>query len=271
MATYAVDIANGALGRLGQPAITTLTASVRDAIVCNTYYQPNRDVCLAMVNWTVLTQKVHLTRAAKIAITGITQATPPVVTTTSTHTLVVGDLVTVESVGGAINLNGGMFVVQAYTSVTMTLYDTEGVAIPALGYPAYTSGGYAYRHPGNDWDYIYDLPSDCIRPITVMDDNFGESDTYKWTAERTWVYTDVQYAALKYLKKNTDPTSWDDDMVEMMEARLAWLIAPRVTQDQSVKASMLMEWQMAFARARINNTVKKAQVQPPSTLWTSVR
>ncbi len=271
MATYAVDIANAALGRLGQPAITTLTDTTRDAVVCNTYYQPNRDVCLAMVNWVSCTQKIALIRAGKVAITGISQATPPIVSCAG-HQYVVGDIVTIEGVVGMTQVNNGQFTVQAVSgSATITLYDMEGVAIPGLGYGAWTSGGYVYRDPGHDWNYIYDLPTDCIRPMAVMDENFGESDSYKWKKERTWVYTDVQYAALKYLKKQTDPALWDDDMVELIEARLAWMIAPRISQDQSIKQSMYSEWQMAYGRARINNTLGERQVTPPSPLWTNAR
>ena len=267
----AVDIANSALGRLGQQAITTLADSIRDATVCNLFYETNRDACLAMVNWTTLVQKVALARAGKIAITGITQATPPVVSCAG-HQFVVNDVVTIEDVVGMTALNYGMFTVQAVSgSSTLTLYDLEGVKVPGAGYAAYSSGGYVYRSPGNDWQYIYELPTDCIRPLAVMDETQGESDLYTWKKERTWIYTDVQYASLKYLKKNTDPDSWDDDMVDLMEARLAWMICPRVSQDVSLRNSVYGEWQIALGRARINNTVAERQTQPPSTLWTSYK
>jgi hypothetical protein len=271
VATYAVDIANAALGRLGQPAISTLTDTTRDAVVCNTYYQPNRDVCLAMVNWVSCTQKVAMTRAGKIAITGITKATPPIVSCAG-HQYVVGDIVTIEGVLGMVQVNYGQFTVQAVSgSATITLYDMEGAAIPGLGYSSWTSGGYVYRHPGFDWAFVYDQPTDCIRPLAVMDENFGEHDEYTWMKERTWVYCNMEYAALKYLKKQTDPSLWDDDLTELIEARLAWMIAPRISQDASIKQTLYAEWQTAYARARINNTAGQRQVTVPSTLWTNAR
>lgn len=271
--TYAVDIANGALGRLGQADISTLTDSTRDAVVCNKYYTQNRDVCLGYVNWVTATQKVALVRAGRIAITGITKATPPVVSCAG-HQFVVGDLVTIEGVVGMTQVNYGMFTVQAVSgSATLTLYDVEGAAIPGLGYSTYSSGGYVYRHPGNDWGYLYDLPSDCIRPLAVLDETWGEGgdEGYDWKQERSWVYTNVAYAAIKYLKKNTDPTSWDDDMVELMESRLAWLIAPRITSDNSLKQQLAQEWTSAAVRAKMNNSQKERMVTPPSTLWVNAK
>jgi hypothetical protein len=271
VATYAVEIANGALGRLGQPAITTLADTTRDGVVCNLFYGPNRDACMAMTNWVSLTQKVALTRAGKVAITGITRATPPIVSCAG-HIFAVGDLVTIEDVVGMTEVNYGMFTVQSVSgSATITLYDVEGAAIPGLGYSTYGSGGYVYRHPGNDWAFMYDLPTDCIRPICLMDENFGESDSYAWKKERTWIYANISYAALKYLKDNTDPTAWDSDLTELIESRLAWMISPRVSQDVSLRNSLYMEWQAVFARAKINNSAGQKQVQPPSALWTSAR
>jgi hypothetical protein len=269
VATYAVDIANGALGRLGQPAISTLADTTRDAVICNTFYEPNRDVCLAMVNWVSCTQKVALARAGKKTITGITKATPPVVTCAG-HQYAVGDLVTIEDVVGMTQLNYGMFTVQAVSgSTTITLYDVEGAAIPGLTYTSYSSGGYVYRHPGFDWGYMYDLPTDCIRPIAVMDEYQHEDPAYDWKQERTWVYANHPYAALKYLKKNTDPSVWDADLTELMEARLAWQIAPRISSDASLKQQLAQEWTMLAVRAKMNNQSTMKQVQQPSVLWTN--
>jgi hypothetical protein len=271
--TYAVDIANGALGRLGQPDISTLADTTRDAVVCNKYYTQNRDVCLGYVNWVTATQKVALVRAGKVAISNITKATPPVVTC-SGHIYAVGDLVTIEGVVGMTQVNYGMFTVQAVSgSATITLYDVEGSAVAGLGFSSYTSGGYVYRHPGNDWGYLYDLPSDCIRPLALMDKNWGEGGDqgYPWKMERSWVYTNLAYASVKYLKKNTDPTSWDDDMVELMESRLAWVIAPRITSDTSLTAQLGQEFSAAAIRAKMNNSQKERQVTPPSLLWTNAK
>lgn len=66
-------------------------------------------------------------------ITGATNATPIVLTTSSAHGVVVGQVVVVASVGGNTNANG-TWEVSAVTSTTITLLNSAGNA-------AYTSGG----------------------------------------------------------------------------------------------------------------------------------
>jgi hypothetical protein len=66
-------------------------------------------------------------------ITGATNATPIVLTTSTAHGVVVGQVVVVASVGGNTNANG-TFEVSAVTSTTLTLLNSAGNA-------AYTSGG----------------------------------------------------------------------------------------------------------------------------------
>jgi hypothetical protein len=67
-------------------------------------------------------------------ITGVTNSTSPTITTSSAHGLVVGNMVTIASVGGATGVNGTWAVasVPSSTTFTVTLTSTAG---------SYTSGG----------------------------------------------------------------------------------------------------------------------------------
>lgn len=69
------------------------------------------------------------------AITGITQANPPVVTD-SGHGLEDGDVIQIDGVVGMTEVNGGTFVVDVLSSSTFSLRDVD-----ATGYGAYVSGG----------------------------------------------------------------------------------------------------------------------------------
>lgn len=69
------------------------------------------------------------------AITAITQADPPVVTSAG-HGLVDGDVVKITGVLGMTELNDEVFIVQNKTNDTFELADVTGA-----GYGAYTSGG----------------------------------------------------------------------------------------------------------------------------------
>lgn len=70
-------------------------------------------------------------------ITGATQANPVIITSTA-HGFSNGDIVTIATVGGMTQLNGGTFVVSYVTTNTFALSNTNGLA-----YSAYTSGGTA--------------------------------------------------------------------------------------------------------------------------------
>jgi len=75
-----------------------------------------------------------------VTITGITTATPAVVTAAS-HGLTTGDRVVITKVIGtmAAEVNNQTFVVQVINSSTFSLYDVYGVAITTVG--SYTSSG----------------------------------------------------------------------------------------------------------------------------------
>lgn len=73
-------------------------------------------------------------------ISDITQANPAVVTTSSDHGLLSGDIVLVESVGGMTEVNDLYFEISVLTATTFQLLETDSTA-----YTAYTSGGTATR------------------------------------------------------------------------------------------------------------------------------
>jgi hypothetical protein len=85
----------------------------------------------------------QIVEAAK-NITAITNATPPVVTSTA-HGFTDDQHVFIESVGGMTELNGRTFRVDTLTADTFELLDLDGTDINATGYGTYTSGGTAKR------------------------------------------------------------------------------------------------------------------------------
>lgn len=74
-------------------------------------------------------------------ITGITTATPAVVTTSAAHGLVDGDRVVITKVIGTMaqEINNNTYVVDVLSATTFGLYDIYGVPITTVG--AYTSSG----------------------------------------------------------------------------------------------------------------------------------
>jgi hypothetical protein len=77
----------------------------------------------------------------QLVISGITAATPPVITTTTNHNLSNMDRVVITKVIGTMaqSVNNNTYVVQVLSPTTFSLYDTYGVPITLVG--TYTSSG----------------------------------------------------------------------------------------------------------------------------------
>lgn len=265
-----VDIANMALQMLGQPVIGSLTDSGRDATICNQLFNQNRNWCLMAADWVCIKNRRALARSGKYAISAITAADPPVVTC-ATHTMVVNELVTIEDAGGMTQINDGTYRVYAVTSVTITLYDTDGTSVDASAYTAYTTGGYVYRDAGADWAYVYDLPSDCLKPLAILDESFGVDESYTWVKERTHIFTDMENAGLLYAKLETDPTLYDETLVQLMASRLAWMISMRLHSDKQLRAEMRAEYNAAMMKAKLVDTSGSQDVGEAEELWINAR
>jgi len=79
------------------------------------------------------------------AISGITQANPGVVTTTSAHGLSDGQAVTLTDVVGMTEVNGNEYRADVLTSTTFALYSDEALSttVDTSAFTAYVSGGFA--------------------------------------------------------------------------------------------------------------------------------
>lgn len=114
---------------------------------------PAGDALITTRGTTTLTSTLEVTNGITIAnttggfanehlvISGITTATPGVVTTTTNHNLSNFDRVVITKVIGtaAQAINNNTFVVQVLSATTFALYDVFGLPFPVIG--AYTSSG----------------------------------------------------------------------------------------------------------------------------------
>lgn len=78
-----------------------------------------------------------------IAITGVTQANPAVVSVVNTYS--VGERVFIVGVNGMTQLNGKYYIISARTGGSITLADLFGNPVNSTTYGAYTSGGTTAR------------------------------------------------------------------------------------------------------------------------------
>ncbi len=264
-----IDIANLALSRLGEPVAITLTEVSRNATICNQLFAQNRDYCFMLADWDCLIQRATLTRSGKVAISGITAANPPHVTATG-HIYIANELVSVESVTGMSQINDNIYRVFAVGTNSLTLYNTNGTSLDASGYSAWTSGGYVYREAGEK-TFVYDLPTDCLRVVAIEDEIGQLMPEYSWYKERNYIYTDIENAGIKYVKQMTDPTLFEADLVEVIAARLAWLVAMRIHADKALRTETYNEMNQVIQRARMTNAQGQGDDGAPETLWTAAQ
>jgi len=57
--------------------------------------------------------------------------------------------------------------------------------------------------------------------------------------------------------------------VEFMAARLAWLISPKITSDDSVLRNVYQDWVAVSFQAKIQNAKNRQGIPAPAALWTS--
>ena len=267
-----VDIANLALQRLGQPTITTMTEASRDASIVNQLYDQNRDYCLMLVDWDCLIHRVALARAGAYAI-GSTTQTEPVVLVCGPMALEAGELVTIEDVVGMTELNGNTYRVGSanLTSVTLSLQNLDGTDVDGTGYSAWVSGGLVYYAPGGNWSYVYEAPSLCLKVLDVMDSEFTQDESYLWLHERSRIYTDMEDATVRYIRKMTDPSKYESDLVELIATRLSWLIAMRIHADKELRNGTYQEFLAIQARAKLTNATGSQGIEPSARRWTDAR
>jgi hypothetical protein len=104
-----------------------------------------------------------------VAITGITQANPAVVTATS-HGYSNGDEILISGVVGMTDVNDRSFLVANKTTNTFELTDLWGVDIDSSAFSAYSSGGNSYRvasiatpyHEDHIWDLKFIQSADVM-------------------------------------------------------------------------------------------------------------
>lgn len=130
------------------------------------------------------------------------------------------------------------------------------------------------------YSYAYQLPSDCLKVLSVGDYAPGGSyvdlntalDTAEFKIEGRRILTD--FAAplrLRYVKQVTDPTQFDAAFVESFAARLAYEIAMPITQSRSVKDDAWSDYVVSIREAVKANAIEVAPEQMNDDAWLQAR
>ena len=115
--------------------------------------------------------------------------------------------------------------------------------------------------PTHTWDYLYTLPSDCLRVVRVLNSaqyelnesgDFEIQGRYILSDEETPLYID-------YIKQETDPTKYDALLCEALTAAMAASMAYALSAKLDLRDYWQTQYEAVVSRARAID----AQENPP--------
>jgi hypothetical protein len=119
--------------------------------------------------------------------------------------------------------------------------------------------------PVYGYQYTYDIPSDCLR-LLVPDDN-----SINWTVEGSKILCSESSLNIRYLFRNTDPSSWDACFGEVMAWRMAMELALSLAQSIPLKQEAERSFKDAIAEASSINAVIGTIPALDADIWTKAR
>lgn len=133
--------------------------------------------------------------------------------------------------------------------------------------------------PISGFNYLFTLPSDCLRLLEIGDYHFGgtssdyvTSSTAPYAIEGNQILTNLAAPLnVRYIRRVTDPGSFDSCFSESLAARLAYECCERITQSTSKREDCLQAYQMALREARTANALERPSEQMSDDTWLTAR
>ena len=244
--TSQVDICNLALRRLGATTIVSISESTKNAEHCTVFWNYVLDEVISDHQWNFTKKTVVLDYASGFGvystddvktITGITAANPAVVSCAS-HGFVTGNTVYIYDVAGMTEVNkrvypitevagGNSFQLTGFDSTKWTAYTSGGSCVRKESNPKYSSG------------YTYDLPSDCLKALSVS--GGAEYEILGVGSNRRLLST-TKDAILTYnmLEETTD------NMLTRFVNAMAWRLAAELAVPLTKKGPEKYQWAMSM-------------------------
>jgi len=143
-------------------------------------------------------------------ITGITQANPAVVTSSS-HGYSNGDEIKITSVVGMTEVNNKRFLVAGVTTNTFELQDKDSVDIDSSGYTAYSSAGTANKVYTITSPYLeaelFDIKFAQSADVMYITHPNHEVEKLSRTGHTSWTLADVDFTNGPFIDVNTTATT----------------------------------------------------------------
>lgn len=119
--------------------------------------------------------------------------------------------------------------------------------------------------PPYTWQYAYDIPSDCLRPLVPDDDHIH------WVVNGTQILCNETSLNLDYLFRNQDASSWDARFCETLAWRLAMELALALARSIPLKQEAEKSYNAALAQARAMNAVIGTRRPLEADVWSQAR
>lgn len=117
-------------------------------------------------------------------------------------------------------------------------------------------------------EYQFSLPTDFLR-LHPDHDYQAETD---WQIEgRKLLTSDGDTLYLRYIKRVEDPNEFDPLFIDALAGRLALQLCESITQSNTKKNLLELEYRDTIASARRTSAIEKLPVEPPEDDWISVR
>ena len=124
--------------------------------------------------------------------------------------------------------------------------------------------------PVFEFDYVYQLPADWIRVVSVHDNSAG-AGSVRYKIEGRRLLTNAGEVYLRYIHRVTDPNDMPADFRETLANLLAKDLASAVAQSNSLKEDMNEEYRRALRRARSTDAIEDVPEAMPDSSWISQR
>jgi hypothetical protein len=117
-----------------------------------------------------------------------------------------------------------------YESETVYSYDVsdDSQVNCGIGYPSVVS-----KSPNHKWTYIYELPDDFVRLVSIEEDDGTDYRGLRWDIFGHTIYTDYDTCNIDYIKQVSDPDDFDDLFYQLMVLKLAQKLLPAIAGTKS--------------------------------------
>lgn len=126
--------------------------------------------------------------------------------------------------------------------------------------------------PEFDFDYQFDLPSDCLRVVKVTLADGDDDEAEDWTIEGRKILANGSDALrLVYVARITDPNTFDQLFIDTLYHAIAMQLCEPLTQSNTKLDRITSDYTEVIAQAKQVNSIETPSKNAPEDPWVTVR